>query len=70
MAYHYNDDHHHHDWEPEYNEYYTEDRVGDYQMAQNDRDSELVIWEIEDPHEGVDEWFDSIEYWIFDFEEC
>lgn len=70
MTYQYNNDHDDEDWEPEYNEYWTEDRIIDEQMVENESYSELVVWEIEDPHEGICEWFDDIEYWIFDFEEC
>lgn len=89
------------DWYPEYNDYWTEERFEAEEMAQNESDSERVVWEEneyllwdwddvandwddvaknewdservvweeEDVYDGVFEWFDSNEYFIFQFEE-
>jgi hypothetical protein len=57
------------DWYPEYNDYWTEERFEATKMAENESDSERVYWEEEDIYEGVFEWFDSNEYFIFQFEE-
>jgi len=56
-------------WQPEYNDYWTEERMESTKMAENESDSERVYWEEEDIYEGVFEWFDSNEYFIFQFEE-
>ena len=54
-------------WHLEYNEYWTEERWESVKMVENENDSERVVWDEIDY--DVFFWFDSVEYFIFDFEE-